>query len=185
MPFCTPANLLTLCRIPLALFLLFVAPLSPAFFLFYVLAGITDMLDGPLARRSHTANRTGAWLDSLADTVFLAAVLFRLLPAVTLPHWAPWALLILFLLRCAAWLVGSLKFRRFAALHTIANKVTGAALFCAPFLLPLISTDMLCIALCLLAGFSAAEELMIQVRCKAFDPNVRSIISLAKSAPHV
>ena len=89
MPFCTPANLLTLCRIPLALFLLFVAPLSPDFFLFYVLAGITDMLDGPLARRSHTANRTGAWLDSLADTVFLAAMLFRLLPAVTLPHWAP------------------------------------------------------------------------------------------------
>ena len=34
---CTPANLLTLCRIPLALGLLFAAPLSPLFFLFYTM----------------------------------------------------------------------------------------------------------------------------------------------------
>lgn len=185
MPFFTPANLLTLSRIPLALLLVFVPPLSLAFFLIYTLVGITDMLDGPLARRNHTASRTGAWLDSLADAVFLAAVLCRLLPVLLLPRWIPWSLLFLFLLRCAAWLVGCLKFCRFAALHTIANKVTGATLFCAPYLLPLISTDTLCAALCLLAAFSAAEELAIQLCCKAFDPNLRSIFCLIKSTPRV
>ena len=69
MSFSTPANLLTLTRIPLALCLLFTAPLSTSFFFLYTLAGITDMLDGPISRRTHTASRSGARLDSLADVV--------------------------------------------------------------------------------------------------------------------
>lgn len=48
MSFSSPANLLTLARIPLTLGLLFTAPLSTPFFLLYTLAGITDMLEAPL-----------------------------------------------------------------------------------------------------------------------------------------
>ena len=174
----TPANMLTLARIPLALGLLAVPPLSPAFFLFYVLSGVTDMLDGPVARRTHTESRIGARLDSLADAVFLAAVLYRLLPLLHLSHLFLWALALICFLRCGAWLVGYRKYRRFAALHTLANKITGAALFCAPFLLPWFPANILCAALCILAGLSAAEELAIQCLSKEFHPNIRSILHL-------
>ena len=104
MVFFTPANLLTLVRVPLALGLLTVSPLSPAFFLLYVLSGVTDMLDGPVARRTHTESRTGAKLDSLADAVFLAAVLYRLLPVLHLSRHFLWTLALICLLRCGAWL---------------------------------------------------------------------------------
>lgn len=177
---CTPANLLTLCRIPLALGLLFTAPLYPLFFLFYTLAGITDMLDGPIARRSHTASRAGARLDSIADLVFLVAALSCLLPVLSLPGWVIWAAAAIALLRCCACLVGFLKHHCFSALHTIANKATGAALFCMPYLLPLVSADWLCAALCLLAGFSAAEELAIQCLSKEALPDCKSILYLWK-----
>ena len=176
MVFFTPANLLTLVRVPLALGLLTVSPLSPAFFLLYVLSGVTDMLDGPVARRTHTESRTGAKLDSLADAVFLAAVLYRLLPVLHLSRRFLWTLALICLLRCGAWLVGYRKYRRFAALHTLANKVTGAALFCAPCLLPWFPSHGLCTALCLLAGLSAGEELAIQCLSREFDPNIRSIL---------
>ena len=173
---CTPANLLTLARNPLALGLLAVPPLSPAFFLLYVLSGVTDMLDGPVARRTHTESRTGAKLDSLADAVFLSAVLYRLLPVLHLSRLFLWALALICFLRCGAWLAGYRKYRRFAARHTIANKVTGAALFCAPFLLPWVPPNILCVALCILAGLSAGEELAIQCLSATFDPNIRSIL---------
>lgn len=178
MVFFTPANLLTLARIPLALGLLAVPPLSPAFFLLYILSGVTDMLDGPVARRTHTGSRTGARLDSLADAVFLAAVLYRLLPSLHLSRRFLWALALICFLRCGAWLVGFRKYRRFAALHTLANKVTGAALFCAPCLLPWFHSNILYVALCLLAGLSAVEELAIQCLSREFDPNIRSILHL-------
>ena len=177
---CTPANLLTLCRIPLALGLLFTAPLSPLFFLFYTLAGITDMLDGPIARRSHTASRAGARLDSIADLVFLVAALSCLLPVLSLPGWTIRALVAIAVLRCTAWLVGFLKYRRFTALHTLANKLTGAALFCAPYLLPWVDTDALCTALSLLAAVSAGEELAIRL-CGEAAPDCKSIFHLLKS----
>ena len=178
MAFFTPANLLTLARIPLALGLLAVPPLSPAFFLLYVLSGVTDMLDGPVARRTHTESRTGAKLDSLADAVFLAAVLYCLLPVLLPSRRFLWALALIGLLRCGAWLAGYRKYHRFAALHTLANKITGAALFCAPFLLPWFSPHVLCAVLCLLAGLSAGEELAIQCLSREFDPNIRSILHL-------
>ena len=181
MPFFTPANLLTLARIPLALGLLFTAPLSPLFFLLYTLTGITDMLDGPIARRTHTASRSGARLDSLADVVFLAAVLYCLLPALFLPGWTIWALTAIAALRCTAWLVGFLKYRRFTALHTLANKLTGAALFCAPYLLSWVGTDTLCAALCLVAAVSAGEELAIQCLCGEVTPDCKSIFHLLMS----
>ena len=176
MVFFTPANLLTLVRVPLALGLLTVSPLSPAFFLLYVLSGVTDMLDGPVARRTHTESRTGAKLDSLADAVFLAAVLYRLLPVLHLSRHFLWTLALICLLRCGAWLAGYQKYRHFTALHTIANKVTGAALFCAPCLLPWFPPTFLCTALCMLAGLSAGEELAIQCLSATFDPNIRSIL---------
>lgn len=178
MAFFTPANLLTLARIPLALGLLAVPSLSPAFFRLYVLSGVTDMLDGPVARRTHTESRIGARLDSLADAVFLAAVLYRLLPLLHLSRRFLWTLALIGLLRCGAWMIGCWKYHRFAALHTLANKVTGAALFCAPCLLPWVPSHILCAALCILAGLSAGEELTIQCLSREFDPNIRSILHL-------
>ena len=178
MVFFTLANLLTLARIPLALGLLAVPPLSPAFFLLYVLSGVTDMLDGPVARWTQTESPIGAKLDSLADAVFLAAVLYRLLPSLHLSRRFLWALALICFLRCGAWLVGFRKYRRFAALHTIANKVTGGALSCAPFLLTWFPSRVLCAGLCLLAALSAGEELTIQCLSREFDPDIRSILHL-------
>ena len=177
---CTPANLLTLCRIPLALGLLFTAPLSPLFFLFYTLAGISDMLDGPIASRSHTASGAGARLDSIADIVFLIAALSCLLPVLHLPGWIIWAAAVIAPLRCGAWLAGYLKYHRFNALHTLANKFTGASLFCAPYFLHRISMNTLCAALCLLAAASAGEELAIQCLGRETAPDCKSLFHLWK-----
>ncbi|MBQ6866890.1 MAG: CDP-alcohol phosphatidyltransferase family protein, partial [Clostridia bacterium] len=65
------ANLITILRILASAALLFCPALSPAFFAVYIFAGVTDMLDGFVARRTGTASDFGAKLDTAADLIFV------------------------------------------------------------------------------------------------------------------
>ena len=81
------ANLLTGLRILCAALLLAFPTFSPAFWALYLSGGLSDMLDGPVARRTHTESALGARLDTVADFALLAACLVKLLPAVSVPRW--------------------------------------------------------------------------------------------------
>ena len=74
------ANGITFFRILCSLALLFCMPLSLPFYVLYAVAGSSDILDGRIARNTNTATKFGAKLDTLADIVFTAAVLIKLLP---------------------------------------------------------------------------------------------------------
>lgn len=73
-------NCITLSRISLALMLLFLTPLSSAFLTIYLLCGLTDLIDGFIARKTGTTSSLGAKLDSAADTVLVGVSLFTLYP---------------------------------------------------------------------------------------------------------
>lgn len=62
-------NLLSLSRLLLAV--LFIPAERAARIALICLAGVTDFLDGWLARRTHTATRWGALVDPVADRVFV------------------------------------------------------------------------------------------------------------------
>lgn len=90
----TPANQLTLLRmllIPLFVILVVYGHLGWALTVF-ALAGITDGLDGLIARRSGQKTTLGAWLDPMADkllltTTFVVLTLPNLDLANRLPIW--------------------------------------------------------------------------------------------------
>lgn len=76
-------NLLTLSRIlavPILVFLLWrPAPLDYAItFVLYCIVGITDYLDGYLARAQGQISRLGQFLDPIADKIMVAAVIMML-----------------------------------------------------------------------------------------------------------
>ena len=48
------ANIITGSRILCSILLLFVPTFSPAFYMLYLIAGFTDMIDGTIARKTHT-----------------------------------------------------------------------------------------------------------------------------------
>lgn len=64
------ANLITFVRILCAAVLAFLPAFSPSFYALYLLAGVSDMLDGFVARRTNTVSSLGAKLDTLADIAF-------------------------------------------------------------------------------------------------------------------
>ena len=75
-------NLLTFARMLFALALLLFRPLSVWFFVLYLLACLSDLLDGFFARRFHAESSLGARLDSAAD--FLLCVVLLQLTSKTL-----------------------------------------------------------------------------------------------------
>lgn len=152
------ANLITSCRILFSLLLLFFPALSPGFYGLYLAAGLSDMLDGFVARRTNSASPLGAKLDSMADIVFLAVCLIKLLPVLALPVWLwVWVGLIA-LLRLVNVVSGFVRRKKLVLLHTRANKLTGALLFLLPLSLGFLNIAYTAVPLCALASFAAIQE---------------------------
>ena len=122
-------NLLSMSRIVLCLPLLMVDAITMPFWILYLIAGLTDMLDGFLARRWRVGSKFGARLDSLADFVFVLVVGYKLFPWLKLPT-TLWMMIGLIALVKASNAVSAYIVRqRIEFLHTKANKLTGFFLF--------------------------------------------------------
>ena len=125
------ADGLTLSRMVLSAVLLFVPVFSCLFYILYVLCGLTDMVDGTVARKTGTAGRRGAVLDSAADAIFVAVCLAKLLPQLTIPAWLWFAMGGTALLRLINLLWG-VRRSGWVIPHTVGDKVAGTALFLLP-----------------------------------------------------
>ena len=68
------ANGISLARIVLVLVLILVKPLSITFFTIYLVCGISDVLDGYVARKTNTVSSLGGKLDSVADLIMVLVV---------------------------------------------------------------------------------------------------------------
>ena len=116
-------------RIALCLLLLLVDAMTMPFWTLYVTAGLTDMLDGFLARRWGVESKFGARLDSMADFVFVLAVGCKLFPWLKLPT-ALWMMIgLIALVKIVNAIILYVVKHRIEFLHTTANKLTGFLLF--------------------------------------------------------
>ena len=122
-------NILSASRIALCLPLLLADAMTVPFWVLYVIAGTTDMLDGFLARRWDVESKFGARLDSLADFVFVLAVGYKLFPWLKLPT-ALWMMIgVIALVKMVNAISSYVINHKIAFLHTKANKLTGFLLF--------------------------------------------------------
>ena len=152
------ANVLTICRIALSIALLMPAALSPAFFALYTLAGVTDMVDGYIARRTGTESELGARLDSIADLVLVVVCLVKILPAITVPTWLWIWVGVIVLVKMVNAVSGFVVEKRLIMPHTTANKVAGFVVFLVPFAIPLVGITMPAVIACAVATFAAVQE---------------------------
>ena len=154
------ANIITSCRIVLSLPLLFI-PLSSAwFYVIYLLAGLTDMADGIIARKTDTVSAFGSRLDTVADFVFLAISLSKFLPILELPMWLWIWSAIIALIKITNITIGLMIQHRFIAFHSVLNKITGVCLFVLPLSLCVLDVEYGGSVVCVIATAAALQEFL-------------------------
>ena len=52
-----------------------------------IITGLSDMIDGTIARRTNTVSGFGERFDTVADFVFVVVCLIKLLPVISMPVW--------------------------------------------------------------------------------------------------
>ena len=122
-------DLLSMSRIVLCLPLLIVDAMTIPFWVIYLIAGLTDILDGFLARRWGVESKFGARLDSLADFVFVLVVGYKLFPWLRLPATLWMMIGLIALVKVINAISSFIVKHRIEFLHTKANKLTGFLLF--------------------------------------------------------
>lgn len=142
----------------LSILLLFLPPLSATFCVIYLLCGYSDMIDGTVARMTHSVSEFGAKLDTIADLVFLAVCLFQLLPIVQTPTWLWLWIAAIAIIKIGNLLWGFLRDKQLVSLHTLMNKITGFLLFLLPLTLPFVEPIYSLTAVCTVATFVAIQE---------------------------
>ena len=149
-------NVISVLRIAGSISLLFCDVKGWPFWSLYVLCGLSDILDGWLARRLHAETEAGAILDSVSDIVFVACCAIRLLPVLEIPAWLwIWAGAIV-IIKMVNQISALFVYKRFCFLHTVANKLTGFLLFLT---VPTMFWSMIPISIvAALATFAAVQE---------------------------
>ena len=176
----TLPNLLTALRIAGAVCMIFMPPLTQAFFIIYTLCGVSDVLDGTIARARHSESDFGARLDSVADFSFFGVLMLKALPVVysEMPEGIWYTVCAVLVVRLTAYAVGALRYRRFAALHTWLNKLTGGAIFLLPYALVFSYGTGYLRIVCALALLAAVEELAMNIRFKEYRADRKSILRI-------
>ena len=152
------ANFITICRILGSILLLFLPVFSFAFYILYLFCGLTDMVDGTIARKTNVVSKFGAKLDTIADIIFVAVSLLKFLPVLDIPKW----------LWCWMFFIAVIKIRNmgfavafgktFVSLHTGMNKLTGLLLFLLPLTLHFIELKYSAVVVCTVATAAAFQE---------------------------
>ena len=133
-------------------------PLSLPFYVLYAVAGSSDIFDGLIARKTNTATKFGAKLDTLADIVFTAVVLIKLLPILKLPLWMiVWGGVIA-LIKLVNIAIGFVRHHTLTAVHSVINKVTGVLVFILPFTIQIINIRYTAGLVCVVATVAAIME---------------------------
>lgn len=125
----TLSNLLSALRIALApcfAYALYHANI-PAAFLIFIIAGISDLFDGLLARLRKEQTNLGRVIDPIADKVFMitafASIAYYGIAHIIIPHWFIWFVVI----REITMMLGSALFFRLNKQFTISPSIWGKA----------------------------------------------------------
>ena len=152
------ANVITGLRILVSAALLFCPVFSPSFYALYFIAGLSDMADGIIARKTNSVSEFGSRFDGAADFVFVAVCLIKVLPVMAIPIWLYVWTAAIALIRIINIMSGYVVQKRFVAVHTTMNKVTGVLLFMLPLTLTIVPIIYTGIPICSVATFAAVQE---------------------------
>ena len=163
------ANIITGSRIVLSLPLLLIPLTSAWFCVIYLLCGLSDMIDGTVARRTNSATQFGARLDTVSDFVFMTVALIKFVPHLHIPVWLWIWIGIIAMIKLGNVVWGFVRTKKFISPHTVLNKVTGLLLFLLPVTISFIDLTYTLPIVCTFATVAAIHEVYFTYSEKKHD----------------
>ena len=154
------ADIITFSRILFSVLLLAFKPNSYPFAALYLLCGITDMLDGFVARKLHTESEKGAKLDSIADLIFAVIYAVKILPFLSVPYWIWIWTAIIAVIKITGIVIASRKAKKMTIEHSFGNKITGLLLFLLPLSVYITEVKYSATVVCVAATVTATGEII-------------------------
>ncbi len=102
------------------------------YYCFYLFGGFSDAIDGTVARKTGTVSDFGSKFDTVADFIFTAAVVIKIIGALHIPLWLIIWIVIIALMKIGCHLAGYIKYHEFRTIHSVLNKVCGGIAFIVP-----------------------------------------------------
>ena len=116
------------------------------------------MIDGTVARKTGTANDFGSKFDSIADFIFVAVCLIKLIPLLTIEKWLLIWIVLITVIKVVNILFTIKKLRELFFFHTILNKTTGLLTFIIPLTFSFLDFRYTSIIVCIIATIAAIQE---------------------------
>ncbi len=131
------ADMITLSRIVGSINLTYMPIDSIEFIIIYTYCGISDVLDGFVARKLKTESKMGSVLDSISDLIFYAVMLYKVWPKLQeiLPAYFFVLIWTIMGIRLACYMYVLAKDKRIASEHFVINKISGLLMFLIPYLI--------------------------------------------------
>ena len=138
--------------------LLFCPVYSACFYGLYIFCGLTDMVDGTIARKMGAISEFGAKLDTVADFLFVIASFVKLVPVIRIPVWIWVWTAVIAVVKLVNLVWGFTQMKQMPSLHTIANKATGLCLFLLPLTMSFVDLRYTAPVICVIATIAAIRE---------------------------
>lgn len=178
-------NILTLYRIAAAVAIMFLPAYETAFYIVYGLAGVSDFFDGIIARALKLNGRFGATADTVADVLLTLTGTHVVISNMDPVNYGILAIVVvMFASRAFGAVAALIRFKKFAMLHTVANKVGLIAFFLIPFFYALCDSvggaEIMIYTITAFCILGAIEEVLIELLIPSFDDNVLSLVTVIK-----
>ncbi len=175
-------NIITTMRILGTIAMMFTTIFTTEFYVIYTFCGITDVLDGFVARMTKKTTEFGAKLDSVADLMFYGTMLFKLLPNLltALPNAMPVMIASLIAIRVCSYMIAAFRYKKFASLHTYMNKASGFSCFLMPYLVKFFPEFIVYWIVYIIALIAGLEELIIHSSSQNYTRGNRTAITAVK-----
>lgn len=145
----------------------------------YLACGLSDALDGYIARRFHAQSTLGARLDSLGDFVFFAVSVYLVWPLLYGTGFVLSCIILIVIVRFCNFVLTRYRFHIWSALHTTGNKIAGGMIFIGLPICILLGRAPLWVAIpvCTIALLAALEETAMLLLSDTYDPDRQSLFT--------
>ena len=168
------ANILSLSRVVGAVVLFSMKSISKSFLVIYVLCGFTDLIDGPIARKTNSSSELGATLDTIGDVLTYLALTKILIKQKEVPIWILIWIISAGILFGLCTFVSKKRFNKFYLPHTYLGKIFGGSVFVLPIMMQFMPGYVWMAVICSIATINAIELFYVQSKSSVAKPFVPS-----------